>query len=193
MSLEMFDHLLSVVSWSCEASAAEPLAGVEAHARGDVFLNSVLEEVCLSGDNSLTSNPSTEYPVLCYKKYICAKTNNTCQSKAAAVMKLICSYHSGARRSIMTAQLLTSAKVHPVLLGDATDHLDWGHSLGTLYKAGLHLWESNTGHCHQIRRSKHGSVSCKLCLVQLEEIRLVDVCLRVALKVGLKPKLSQCK
>lgn len=192
MGLEMFDHLLAVVRWSCEASAAEPLASIEAHAGGDVFLNSVLEEICLGGDNSLTSNPSAEYPVLGYKRF-CVKTNNTCQSRAIAVQNLVCAGHSGARRSIMTAQLLTSAKVHPVLLGDATDHLDWGHSLGTLYKAGLHLWESNTRHCHQIRRSKHGSVSCKLCLVQLEEIRLVDVCLRVALKVGLKPKLSQGK
>lgn len=85
MGLEMFDHLLAVVGWSCEASTAEPLASVEAHAGGNVFLNCVLEEVSLIGDNSLTSNPSAEYPVLSYiKKTSCkdkqdlsVKSNNS--------------------------------------------------------------------------------------------------------------------
>jgi hypothetical protein len=68
MGLEMFDNLLAVVGWSRKASATEPLASVEAHPGGNVFLNSMLKEVSLSGDDSLTSNPSAEYPVLSFRQ-----------------------------------------------------------------------------------------------------------------------------
>ena len=78
-----------------------------------------------------------------------------------------------------------------MLLCNSFDDLHRLHSLARGDIAGLHLWEPDSRYRYQVWRTQHRSVHQELCLVQLEKLRFVNVRIRIALKVGLQPRVLQ--